>query len=71
MICPFDKRPCCDDLCYGGGCLRMDGEAMLDRCDECGQTVSSEELTLTGLGDDCRRDDEYWDLDDTVDCDPY
>lgn len=25
MICPKDLKPCCDDLCYGGGCLAMGG----------------------------------------------
>ncbi len=35
-ICPHDKEPCCDDLCYGSGCLRMNGYPMLHRCVICG-----------------------------------
>jgi len=39
MVCPSDGRPCCDDLCHGGGCVLMDGYAMLQRCQVCGGTI--------------------------------
>ncbi len=38
-FCPADHKPCIDDLCYGGGCLALGGEPMLDRCHGCGQLV--------------------------------
>jgi hypothetical protein len=38
MLCPADFEPCCDDLCYGGGCLR-NGMAMYYHC-ACGALVS-------------------------------
>jgi len=31
-ICPDTGKGCCDDICYGGGCLKMHGEPMLQRC---------------------------------------
>lgn len=40
-ICPVDFKPCCDDICYGAGCLRTRGaESILTRCDGCGCLVS-------------------------------
>lgn len=36
-VCPKDLRGCCDDLCYGGGCLRMHGAEMVELCKVCGQ----------------------------------
>lgn len=42
MICPKDGSPCCDDLCRGSGCLRMDGYPMLAECDLCGGLVDEE-----------------------------
>ena len=39
MLCPKDGQPCCDDLCCGSGCLRMNGYPMLVECDVCGGTV--------------------------------
>lgn len=42
MICPKDMKPCIDDLCYGGGCIAMDGAAMYYRCN-CGQLVSDDD----------------------------
>ena len=40
MICPKDFKPCCDDLCYGGGCILMDGAAMYEECPGCGKLIS-------------------------------
>lgn len=48
--CPKDGRPCMDDLCYGGGCLLLQGEPMLDRCEECGEL---DQIGLSGLCQDC------------------
>ena len=42
MLCPKDFKPCCDDLCYGGGCL-ITGEAMYERCGGCGALVSDDD----------------------------
>lgn len=36
MLCPADLKPCCDDLCYGGGCL-LNGEEMIPPCAKCGR----------------------------------
>lgn len=33
--CPADLKPCMDDLCYGGGCLKLEGETMLTPCSGC------------------------------------
>lgn len=40
MYCPADGSACCDDLCYGGGCIET-GEPMLVRClgAECGALI--------------------------------
>jgi hypothetical protein len=46
MLCPKDFKPCIDDLCYGGGCLEMDGAPMYSRCDGCGAPVSDEDMDL-------------------------
>lgn len=42
MICPKDLKPCCDDLCYGGGCLAMGGYPMLERCQFCKGLIDRE-----------------------------
>ena len=57
MICPKDMRPCCDDLCYGGGCLAMDGAPMLYRCDGCGAWISDDDMI------DCQCEPEYFEDD--------
>lgn len=41
MLCPQDGRPCCDDLCHGGGCIALDGYPMLETCQFCGGTVDT------------------------------
>ena len=39
-ICPADFKPCVNDICYGGGCLKC-GESMLDYCrGGCGQLIA-------------------------------
>lgn len=42
MLCPKDYKPCCDDLCHGSGCLRMNGYAMLEVCDICHGIIDEE-----------------------------
>lgn len=42
MLCPKDYKPCCDDLCHGGGCLQMEGYQMLAQCSVCGGIQDSE-----------------------------
>ena len=54
-ICPKDMKPCCDDLCYGGGCLALGGYPMLHECSMCGQLVDEE----NGGECACCDDDEY------------
>lgn len=40
MICPKDMKPCCDDICRGGGCLQYGGTVPgLTTCGGCGQLV--------------------------------
>jgi hypothetical protein len=41
-ICPADGHPCIDDLCYGGGCLRLGGEPMRVPCPGCGQLIAAD-----------------------------
>ena len=49
MFCPYDSRPCMDDLCHGGDCIRT-GSSMLVRCAECGQLF---EECLSDVCEDC------------------
>ncbi len=53
-LCPADGRPCCDDLCHGGGCLQMGGYQMLERCQFCNGTIDTElpECSTCTCGDD-------------------
>lgn len=52
MYCPKDFQPCCDDLCYGSGCLEMDGLPMYEKCPGCGKFISEEDT------DSCECDPE-------------
>ena len=54
MLCPKDSKPCCDDLCHGGGCLEMDGYPMLATCSFCGGTIDEAmpECSTCTCGDD-------------------
>lgn len=56
-ICPKDGKACCDDLCYGGGCMQMPGAAMLETCDVCGGTIDSDVPECSTCT--CDRDDDY------------
>lgn len=59
-ICPANLGPCIDDICYGSGCQRMPGAAMLARCRGCGQLIA-----LDGSNSDaCECDPIEWDDDD-------
>jgi hypothetical protein len=60
-ICPKDFTPCCDDLCHGGGCLRMQGSPMLQVCPVYG---GLNELELSQLK--CSCDDQDYPEDDDV-----
>lgn len=42
-LCPVDGKGCCDDLCYGGGCVRMDGYPMLQVCPICKGTIDEQD----------------------------
>lgn len=56
-LCPKDWKPCCDDLCYGAGCLRT-GQPMYERCSGCGNYVA-----IDWSDDDdctCDYDDDYY-----------
>lgn len=50
--CPSDGKPCCDDLCHNGGCLKT-GTEMLQLCSVCKQLINTEDSSC--LCDD----DEY------------
>lgn len=52
MLCPKDMKPCCDDLCYGGGCIDMGGAAMYKRCYGCGALVSDDDMEECTCEDD-------------------
>lgn len=54
-LCPKDGQPCMDDLCYGGGCLEMDGYPMLEVCPVCNGIV---DLEMPECGT-CTCDDDY------------
>lgn len=60
-FCPATLKPCIDDLCYGGGCLRLGGEEMLTPCSGCGKLVGMH----GGSDDDCECEPEEWPDDDT------
>lgn len=57
MYCPVDFKPCCDDLCYGGGCIRANGEPMYYPCPGCHKLISDDDTDM------CRCDpcDEFED----------
>jgi hypothetical protein len=61
-LCPVDGKGCCDDLCYGGGCIRGGGE-MLHFCHICEQYHDDEDSFDECDGGD---DDDFED-----DFDPY
>ena len=52
MLCPKDMKPCIDDICYGGGCIAMDGAPMYYKC-HCGQYVSDDDHADCCCDDDC------------------
>lgn len=58
MLCPKTGAGCCDDLCYGAGCLEMGGYAMLAICDFCGGTID-EEIPDCGTCT-CNDDDAFY-----------
>ncbi len=59
-LCPADGRPCCDDLCHGGGCMRLGGYQMLERCQFCKGTIDTElpECSTCTCGDDDYPEDD-------------
>ena len=58
MLCPKDFKPCCDDLCHGGGCLMMEGMAMYHECEGCGALISDDDH------DECSCEPDYYDYSD-------
>lgn len=54
LFCPVDAKPCVDDLCHGGGCIRALGAPMLSECTECGGLVDD------GMGFVCEECE--WDM---------
>lgn len=58
MLCPIDFKPCCDDLCHGGGCINDPGRSeMYEPCGGCGNYVSGSDK------DDCTCEPDYDDYD--------
>lgn len=53
-ICPKTFKGCCDDLCYGGGCLLLHGAAMYSHCIGCNQLISDDDT------DACTCDYDYY-----------
>jgi hypothetical protein len=67
-ICPADFRGCIDDLCYGGGCLKLaDMTPMLEPCHGCKQLVGidgSDPFDACECDERDRDDDDFDDEDD-------
>ena len=66
-ICPKDLKPCIDDLCYAGDCLRMAGVQPLMRCPGgCGALIfldgSDPEYECT-----CHDEDDWYEDDEPTD----
>ena len=58
-LCPKDYKPCCDDLCHGGGCIRMNSYAMLLVCDVC-KGIIDEEIPECSTCSCEHPDDDDW-----------
>ena len=53
-LCPVDGKPCIDDLCHGGGCIRSPYEAMLEICAQCGCAYDGEYIgAVSNLCEEC------------------
>jgi len=52
-VCPIDFEPCCDDICHGAGCIRSEGEEMVEICRFCHEPI------LEDYGCECDGDDDY------------
>ena len=39
QVCPIDLKPCCDDICHGAGCVRSEGEDMIEICHVCHEPI--------------------------------
>ena len=60
-LCPVTWKPCMDDLCHGGGCLRSQhGASMIERCAACGVYYDPD-------FEDCECYDEYPDFEEEGD----
>ena len=60
MICSRDGKPCCDDLCYGGGCIR--GGVGLHHCTVCNTVYCDDEGCACDEERAAREDAEHeWD----------
>lgn len=63
-ICPATSAGCIDDICYGSGCLKMDGEEMLEKCSGCGGMIG----IRGGSREECECEpDDSWEEDDRGD----
>lgn len=60
-ICPKDLKPCCDDICYGAGCIRIIGNpSMLVKCHGgCGGLIAMDGSDTYDCT--CDRDDDDFD----------
>ena len=59
-LCPKDFKPCCDDVCYGAGCILMGGMPMYQRCQGCGEYVAIDGSD----NDDCVCEPDYEEFDE-------
>ena len=62
MICPSTLETCISDLCYGSGCMEMDGYGMLAQCDICGGLIDEEIAELSTCTCDDGDYGDYGDL---------
>lgn len=60
-LCPIDGKGCCDDLCYGGGCIRGGG-GMLHFCHICEQYHDDEDSFDECDGDYEDDEEDFYDL---------
>jgi hypothetical protein len=58
-LCPLDLRPCIDDICWNSGCLRDNGEAMVERCPGCQGLIS-----VDGSQNNCECDEDDQDFEE-------
>lgn len=55
ILCPVDMKPCVDDICHGGSCVRHAFAEPYEVCDLCNKPIDPAGV----FGCQCDADDEY------------